>query len=187
VTDKKACLAPALPPGARRLLGAEDIRCAVNTLGLAIRDCYGQRELTVVVVLKGALVFTSDLIRQLDMPVRLRTVTARSYRGCATSPEELELNLSELGDLRDRDVLVIDDVLDTGRTMLALTTQLRTRSPGSLRTVVLLDKKSRREVALEADFVGMPIDDHFVVGYGLDHDGLYRNLPFIAALPNPEP
>jgi hypoxanthine phosphoribosyltransferase len=165
------------------LLGTEEIRSLVNALGLAIRGCYGQRELTLVVVLKGALVFTSDLIRQLDMPVRLRTVTARSYRGVATSPEELELNLSELGDLRDRDVLVIDDMLDTGRTMLALLTQLHTLSPASLRTVVLLDKKSRREVPLEADFTGLPIEDHFVVGYGLDHDGLYRNLPFIAVLP----
>ena len=183
----RSLFGPALPPGARQLFGPDEIRRAVDHLGLQLRETYGDGELTVVVVLKGALVFAADLIRHLHMPVRLRTVTARSYRGSDLTPGALELDLDGLGDLRDRDVLVVDDILDTGRTLAGLLHELRALEPTSLRSVVFLDKPERREVAVTADFTGLSIDDHFVVGYGLDHDGLYRNIPAILALEPTDP
>lgn len=184
MTDHSTRFGPVTPPGSTQLFGPDEIRHAVDRLGLAIRECYGQRELTVVIALQGALVFAADLIRRLDMPVRLRTVTARSYRGSATTAGSLQLDLSELGEVRGRDVLVVDDILDTGRTMSSLVRALQELSPTSLRSAVLLDKPSRREIPMVADFTGFEIEDHFVVGYGLDHDGLYRNFPFIVALSN---
>jgi hypoxanthine phosphoribosyltransferase len=182
VTDQTTQFGPATPPGSTQLFAPDEIRHAVDRLGLSIRECYGQGDLTVVVALKGALVFAADLIRRLDMPIRLRTVTARSYREESTLPGTLDLDLSGLGELHGRDVLIVDDILDTGRTMSALLTEVRKLSPTSLRSAVLLDKPSRREVPVQADFTGFHIEDHFVVGYGLDHDGLYRNFPFIVAL-----
>ncbi len=182
MSERATQFGPISPANSRQLFGPDEIRHAVDQLGLAIRKRYGTRPLTVVVALKGALVFSADLIRRLDMPVHLMTVTARSYRGADTTPGALELSLSDLESLSGRDVLIVDDILDTGRTLSAVATELRRLGPASLSSVVLLDKPSRRQVDLQADFVGFTIEDHFVVGYGLDHDGLYRNLPFILAL-----
>ena len=173
---------PQLPAGARSLYGPDEIRRVVDRLGRDLRKEYGQQEVTVVIALKGALVFAADLIRRLDMPVELRTVTARSYHGDARRPGELDLGLADLGDLSGRHVLVVDDILDTGNTLSQLVAAMSERGPASVKSAVMLDKPSRREVPVEADFVGLTIDDLFVVGYGLDFDGLYRNLPYIAAL-----
>ncbi len=182
-TDKT--FGPVVPDGASLLFAPDEIRHAVDRLGLAVRETYGRDELTVVVVLKGALVFAADLIRRLDMPVTLRTLTARSYHGDATCPGALDVSVADLGDLAGRDVLLVDDILDTGRTLHALLAELRSRRPASLRSIVLLDKPSRREVPVEADFVGLPVEDRFIVGYGLDHAGLYRNLAGLFALDAP--
>lgn len=184
MTDHTTHVGPATPPGSTQLFAQDEIHHAVDRLGLAIRECYGKGDLTVVVALKGALIFAADLIRRLDMPIQLRTVTARSYREEATRPGALDLDLTGLGELHGRDVLVVDDILDTGRTMSALLGEMQKLRPTSLRSVVLLDKPSRREIPVQADFTGFHIEDHFVVGYGLDHDGLYRNFPFIVALEN---
>ena len=172
-----------LPAGARVLFDRDAIRAAVDRLGADVRATYGDDPLTVVAVLHGALVFTADLIRRLDMPVQLETVTARSYRGDATTPGDLELRLEDAAHLTGRHVLVVDDILDTGRTLARLTTALETHRPASLRRAVLLDKPSRRVEPVTAEFVGLEVPDLFVVGYGLDHDGRWRNLPDIHALP----
>lgn len=154
----------------------------VARLGREVRAAYGHREITVVTVLHGALVFTADLIRELDMPLRLETVTASSYRGQTTRPNELDVRVTSMEHLAGRDVLVVDDILDTGRTLARVTEDLLRFDPSSLRIAVLLDKPSRREVPVRADFVGFEIPDLFVVGYGLDYDGRFRNLPDILAL-----
>ncbi len=164
------------------LISQAQIRTAVVRLGAEINERYGAHELTVVSVLHGALVFTADLIRRLDMPVRLHTVSARSYHAQATAPGELQVQADGLAELRDRHVLLVDDILDTGRTLAHLSTLIRAASPASLRLVALLDKPSRRSTPVQADFVGFEIPDVFVVGYGLDHDGRFRNLPDISVL-----
>jgi len=173
---------PELPPGARLLVGPDEIQRTVDRLGQELRATYTDGELTLVVVLQGALVFAADLLRRLTLPVRLETVNARSYVGAARSPGALQLALADLGAIEGRHVLVVDDILDTGRTLAALLAALQLRRPASLRSIVLLDKPARRQVALRADFTGMTVPDAFVVGYGLDHDGLHRNLPCLAAL-----
>lgn len=173
------------PPGARVLFTGEQIRSTVERMAGEIRAAYGEQELTVVAVLHGGLVFAADLIRRLDMPLRLGVVMASSYRGEAREPAALELPQHPQLDVADRHVLLLDDILDTGRTLSALAERLGALGPRSLRTVTLLDKPSRRVVPIQADFRGFEIPDLFVVGYGLDFNERYRNLPDIVALPPP--
>jgi hypoxanthine phosphoribosyltransferase len=170
------------PAPGERLFDQRQIAGAVARLGREVSEVYGSREITVVAVLHGALVFVADLIRQLDMPLRLETVVASSYRGDAENPGRLEVRMESLDHLRRRHVLLVDDILDTGRTLARIRGDLAALQPASLRTAVLLDKPSRRLMDIRADFVGFEIPDLFVVGYGLDHDGRSRNLPDIVAL-----
>jgi len=172
---------PSRPAGDMLFRGGHIAR-EVARLGREVRACYGQGDLTVVTVLHGALVFTADLIRELDMPLRLETVTASSYRGATTHPNELDVRTDSLDHIAGQDVLVVDDILDTGNTMSKVIADVTRFEPRSVRSIVLLDKPSRREVEIRADFVGFEIPDLFVVGYGLDYDGRYRNLPDILTL-----
>ncbi|MGQ0553198.1 MAG: hypoxanthine phosphoribosyltransferase [Planctomycetota bacterium] len=169
--------------GAQRLYSGEQIQTCVARLGRELDATYGDEELTLIAVLHGGLVFAADLMRQLRMPVRLGVVVASSYRGEATTPEALELRLPPSVDVRGRHVLLVDDILDTGRTLSRLSDELRAMQPRTLRTAVLLDKPSRRVVSIAAEFRGFEIPDLFVVGYGLDWNERYRNLPDILALP----
>jgi len=166
-----------------RILFDEDaIRERLGVLSAEITRAYTGTELTVVSVLKGSCVFAADLIRRLPIPLQLAFAAVSSY-GTGTRPGELRmLLLPDEGELRGRDVLLLDDILDSGRTLLALSTELALRGASRVRTCVFLDKPARREVELHADFVGFEVEDLFVVGYGLDHAGRYRNLPFVAAL-----
>ena len=167
-------------------VGRRDIAAAVRRVAEGVlddlhRDAAGG-ELTVVAVLNGALVFSADLVRHLDLPLRIETVRARSYRGDATTPGDLRVRMDDVGALAGRHVLLVDDILDTGRTMERLRAEIRAQGPASVRIAVLLDKPDRRAVDVEADYVGFEIPDVFVVGYGLDHDERYRNLPDIHEL-----
>jgi hypoxanthine phosphoribosyltransferase len=144
---------------------------------------YGRDELTVVAVLHGGLVFAADLMRRLDMPVRLGVALASSYRGGATEPGELQVQMHPGLDVAGRRVLLVDDILDTGRTLLRLRDSIRAMDARSVRLATLVDKPSRRVVPLQADFTGFTIPDLFIVGYGLDWNERYRNLPDIVALP----
>jgi hypoxanthine phosphoribosyltransferase len=170
------------PDNAQLLYGGPEIAATVYRMGREIRAVYGQEDLTVVAVLHGAIVFCADLIRQLDMPLQLETVSARSYRGDATSPGELKVVLECAAALKDKHVLLVEDILDTGRTLSRLSQDVAACEPRSLRIATLLDKPERRLTEVEADFTGFQIPDLFVVGYGLDHDGRWRNLPDILAL-----
>jgi len=181
--------APAAPPrpdypsGCQVLFTGEEIGAAVERLGGEVRATYGREELTVVVVLHGGLVFAADLMRRLDMPIRLGVALASSYRGAATEPGELHVQLHPGLDVKGRQVLLVDDILDTGRTLLRLRDEIRAQDARSVRLATLVDKPSRRVAPLNADFTGFTIPDLFIVGYGLDWNERYRNLPDIVALP----
>ncbi len=164
------------------LLNEEQLREGVARMAAQINGHYGQRPLTLVGVLTGSIVLVADLIRRLDMPLRVGVVQARSYRGAATTPGELTVNSDLMPDISRRDVLVVDDIFDTGKTLLKLLDQLGRLGPTSLASAVLLRKHGRQEVAMQPDYVGFEIPDAFVVGYGLDYQDEYRNLPYLAAL-----
>jgi hypoxanthine phosphoribosyltransferase len=165
----------------RVLLSADDLSAGIDRLAAAVR-ADGTGPLTVIGVLTGSLMVVADLIRRLDGPVRVSMVWASSYRGTDTTPGRLDLNLDLLPDLGGQDVLVVDDIFDTGRTLEALVAELGRRGAARVRSLVLLRKLGRSEVAIEPDFVGFDIPDVFVVGYGLDFDGAWRHLSHVAAL-----
>lgn len=166
----------------RILLTADQLQERVAALGAEITEVYQGRELLLVGVLQGSLVFMSDLMRQLPGPVRIDCVAARSYGVSAVSSGQLEI-LKDLDTaVGGLDVLIIEDIVDSGRTLSTLREALSARQPASLRICSLLDKPARREVTVPLDFVGFTIPDEFVVGYGLDYAGLYRNLPFVGIL-----
>jgi hypoxanthine phosphoribosyltransferase len=140
------------------------------------------KEFTVVSVLKGSCVFASDLIRRIPVPLELAFVSASSY-GEGTTGGEIELNFFPAeSEISGRNLLLVDDILDTGRTLSRLVAEMKRRGAREVRTCVFLDKPSRRTVPFQADFRAFEIEDLFVVGYGLDFAGRYRNLPYVGAL-----
>ena len=166
----------------RVILSAAELAAGIDRLAAEVRRDAGETPLVVVGVLTGSIVIVADLIRRLDGPVRVSMAWASSYRGTATEPGTLRLHLDLLPDLAGQDVLVVDDIFDTGRPMEAIVTALKGRGAASVRSLVLLRKRGRGEVAIEPDFVGFEIPDVFVVGYGLDFDGTLRQLDHVAAL-----
>lgn len=181
---KKPAAQPLGTPAALEsiLVSEADIKKRLRKLGAEIADLYGDEEITVISVINGAILFTADLLRHIPNPVRLDCIRISSYRNetkSAGKPQVLG-NLSL--DLANRHVLLIDDILDTGKTLSMLVGMIKKLQPASVRTCVLLDKRGRREVEFEADLVGFQIPDKFVVGYGLDFAERYRNLPCIGVL-----
>lgn len=164
------------------LITAERIQQRLDELAAEIRQHYREQPVTIVGVLTGCLMFLADLVRRLDMPVRLALIQASSYRGAVTRPGELHVQAELIPDLRGRHVLLLDDILDTGRTLAHLVGHLRGHEPASLRVGVLLRKEGRQEVPLEPDYCGFRIPDLFVIGYGLDFNDEYRHLPHVAVL-----
>jgi hypoxanthine phosphoribosyltransferase len=164
------------------LLSTAELAAGIERLSGEVRRAFGSRPITVVGVLTGSIMVVADLIRRLDGPINVSMVWASSYRGTATSPGALDLRLDLLPDLTGQHVLLVDDIFDTGKTLEALLGELRRRGAASERSLVLLRKAGRAEVAIEPDFVGFDIPDKFVVGYGLDFDGALRHLPHLAAL-----
>jgi hypoxanthine phosphoribosyltransferase len=169
----------------RVLITEDKIRERVDLVAAQIAAAYKGQPLTIVGVLTGSLVFLADLIRRLNLPLRIALVQASSYRGATTRPGELHVQAELLPDLKGRHILLIDDILDTGKTLKHMVEHLRGLGTASVRTAVLLRKEGRQEVVIEPDFVGFTIPNEFVVGYGLDYDDEYRNLPFIAVLDGP--
>lgn len=167
----------------KTLLTEEQLRQGIERLADEIRRHYQGRPLTIVGVLIGSVVFLADLIRRLDMPLRVDLVQARSYRNGGTKPGPLVVNLELLStDVRGREVLLVDDIFDTGNTLWELLPQLDDLEPGNVRTAVLLRKSDRCTVPMKPDFVGFDIPNAFVVGYGLDYHDMHRNLPYLAVL-----
>ena len=169
------------------LLSEAQIQERVRQLGRRIEAEYHGRPLTIVAVLTGSLVFLADLIRQIELPLRVALLQASSYKGAVSTAGPLLLNEAFVPDVAGRDVLLLDDILDTGHTLSALVRQMNERGARSVRTVVLLRKIGRQEVNLEPDYCGFTIPDAFVVGYGLDYADDYRHLPYVAILPGSHP
>lgn len=165
----------------RVLLDEERLKDGVQLLATQIHDRYQNQPLTIVAVMTGSLVLLADLSRCLTMPVRVSLIQASSYRG-ATEPGELWIRDDMMLDVRDRHVLVLDDIFDTGKTLQSVLQCVAQMAPRSLSSAVLLHKEGRQVVQIEPDFVAFRIPDEFVVGYGLDFRDLYRNLPFLAVL-----
>lgn len=160
----------------------EQLHQRVQELGWELTEEYRGKAPVLLCVLKGSLVFTSDLMREINLPCTLETITLSSYRAMATRPGDLALTEPFEVDVTGKDIIVIEDILDTGRTLSFVMDLLKRQNPASLKLVVLLDKPSRREAPVEADMVGFTVPDAFVVGYGLDYDQKYRNLPCIGVL-----
>ncbi|GAB5560830.1 MAG: hypoxanthine phosphoribosyltransferase [Synoicihabitans sp.] len=164
------------------LVSEASIKRRIKKLGSEIAETYGDEEITVVSIINGAILFTADLLRCIPNPVRLDCIRISSYRNETKSTGKPKLVHSLTLDVTNRHVLLIDDILDTGKTLAMVTKTMAKMNPASLKTCVLLDKKGRREVPFDAEFVGFQIPDKFVVGYGLDFAERYRNLPCIGVL-----
>jgi hypoxanthine phosphoribosyltransferase len=166
----------------KRLIEADQIQAKVAQLGRQITEDYRDKPLTVVGVLTGSLVLVSDLIRSIDLPLRVAMIRASSYSGKTTVPGTLALDLSQIPDVRGRHVLIVDDIFDTGRTLAAVMRHSQAAQAATVRGAVLLWKERNREGDWNPDYFGFKIPDVFVVGYGLDYNDEFRSLPFIAAL-----
>lgn len=164
------------------LVSETSIKRRVKKLGQEIGATYGDEEITVIAIINGAVPFTADLMRAIPNPIRLDCIRISSYRNETKSIGKPQLVHSLTLDITNRHVLLMDDILDTGKTLAMVVGMIQKLSPASVKTCVLLDKKGRREVPFEADHVGFEIPDKFVVGYGLDFAERYRNLPCIGVL-----
>ena len=163
------------------LIGEQEIAARVRELAADIERDFVERDLLVVALLTGTVPFLADLVRHIALPMRLDFMGVSSY-GNNTAPGELVFTKELRLEAQNRDVLLVDDILDTGKTLRAVIDKLNALQPRSLKTCVLLEKKSRRAEEITADYVGFEVPDAFVVGYGLDYAERYRNLPFIGIL-----
>lgn len=164
------------------LVQPDELARRVRELGAQISEDYAGRDLLLIGVLKGAMFFLSDLMRRLDVPCEVDFMAVASY-GSATDSSGVVRILKDLDAAIDgRDVLIVEDIVDSGLTLQYLLRNLGARNPGSMEVCALLTKPERRKVELEPRYVGFEIPNRFVIGYGLDHAERYRNLPFVAAL-----
>jgi len=166
----------------RVLFDEPTIHRRLDQIAAKISEDYRDRELTVIAVLNGSLVFMADLMRRIPLPLRLDCLSVASYHGKTETSGEVIFNQVAPPEVRDRHVLILDDILDSGHTLAAIREKLKTARPRSIKVCVLLSKKKRRARAVDADYLGFEIEDEFVVGYGLDYDERYRNLPYIGVL-----
>ena len=166
----------------KMLLSKEELHDGVCQMADEIAACYAGKHLTIVGVLTGSVVLVADLIRLLDLPMRVGVIQASSYRGATTTRGGLIINAELMLDISGRDVLLVDDIFDTGHTLEKVIQRMHEFEPTSIRAAVLLHKRGRQEVDIEPDFVAFQIPDEFVVGYGLDYEDMYRNLPYLAAM-----
>ena len=162
-----------------RLLTQEQVASIVQGLADRISKDYDGRELVLVCILKGAFVFLSDLIRHLRIPAQVDFVRLASYGSGMKTCGKIEISKDVEIPLENKDVLIIEDIIDSGRTLQFLKDRLALLNPRSIRVCALLDKKARREVEMEADYLGTEVDDLFIVGYGIDFNEHYRQLPEI--------
>lgn len=164
----------------RVLISEEEIRAAIAKAGAMIDRAYEGKPLLLVSVLKGAFIFLADLSRAVSIPCEIGFMQAQSYFSGTESSGKVEITLDLTQDISQYHVIIVEDIIDTGRTLAMLADMLRDRHPLSLKILTLLDKPDRRLVELKADWSLFTIPDHFVIGYGLDYAEYYRNLPYIA-------
>lgn len=163
-----------------QMISAKSIAARIEELSGEIRTTFASTDKLVVVgLLRGSFVFIADLVRELDMPVEVDFLEASSYGDGMESSREVRILKDLRGEIHDRDVLVVEDIVDTGFTLSHVVSLLKSRGPKRLETIALLDKPSRREVDIKATWTGFEIPDEFVVGYGIDYGQRNRNLPYI--------
>ncbi len=166
----------------RILFHETTILSRLDQLAAEISRDYRDRELTVIAVLNGSLMFMADLLRRIPLALKLDCLSVASYHGKAETSGEVIFKQIALPDVMNRHVLILDDILDSGHTLSAIREKLETAKPRSIKVCVLLSKKKRRSRQVDADYLGFEIEDEFVVGYGLDFMEQYRNLPYIGVL-----
>lgn len=166
----------------RKLIDEQKIENRVKGLGAQITADYIDKDLVVIGILKGAVLFMADLIKKIDVPLSIDFMAVSSY-GKSTRSSGIVRILKDLDEeIEGKDVLIVEDIVDTGLTLKFLAENILSRNPKSLKVCCLLDKPSRRKVAVNVDYVGFEIPDEFVVGYGLDYGQKYRNIPFIGVI-----
>src|SRR5207247_2027054 len=166
----------------RMLFDEPAIHRRLDEIAAQISKDYRDRELTVIAVLNGSLIFIADLLRRIPLPLKLDCLSVASYHGKAKTSQEVMFKQIGLPDVADRNILLLDDILDSGHTLVAIREKLKTANPRSIRICVLLSKKKERSRQVDADYVGFEVEDEFVVGYGLDFMEQYRNIPYIGVL-----
>lgn len=166
----------------RVLISAEEIAARIQEVTKQLDADYQGKEPIMICILKGSVVFFADLIRAMQTPVTIEFMKVSSYGASTTSSGKLSVSLDILSNIEGKDVIIVEDIIDSGHTMYALKKMLSTRSPASLRIVTLLDKPSRRVSDVSADYTCFEIEDEFVIGYGLDYAEKYRDLPYVGVL-----
>ena len=164
------------------LFSEEQIKNRVKELGEAIKRDYEGQPLAVIGVLRGGAVFCADLIRHIDLPLELSFIEASSYKDSTTPQGEVKISISRGFSAKGRHILIAEDIIDTGHTLKAVKERLLADGALSVKTCCILNKPSRRQAEIDADYVGFDIPDEFVVGYGLDYANMYRNLSYIGML-----
>lgn len=164
------------------LFAEEEIKKRVVELGKQITEDYRGKDLVLVCLLKGAAWFSTDLTRAIDLPCRVDFMVVSSYGNETETSGTVKVRMDVAEDLRGKDVLLVDDIVDSGITFAAVVKMLKTHHPASIKTIALCDKKERRVNDFQCDYIGFTIPDEFIVGYGLDFAQDYRNLPFIGVL-----
>lgn len=163
----------------QKIFTSEEIDSRVKELGLKLSDQYRGSDLLVIGLLRGSFIFVADLIRAMNIKLEVDFLTTSSYEDQEFSSGEVKIYNDLRAPVEDRDVLVVDDIIDTGHTLKSVMEHINNLNPKSLKSCVLLDKPKRREVSIEADYVGFTIEDIFIVGYGLNYGNYYRNVPYI--------
>jgi len=164
------------------LISQQELNRRIKDLGRRISDDYQDRDVVMIGVLKGAFAFFADLVRAIQVPVELDFLVVSSYQGSTKSTGRVKVISDLTVDIKGQDVIVVEDIVDSGLTLSFLKKKLLMRHPNSLRVCALLDKPERRTINVPIEYVGFTIPNKYVVGYGLDHQNRYRNLPYIAVL-----
>lgn len=164
------------------LISEDDIALRINDLAKAINEDFEGEELTVICILKGAFMFCSDLIKKVELPIKLEFMDVSSYGAGMTSSGEVKLNLDVETKIQGENVLIVEDIVDSGLTVKFLLNTLNAKSPKVLKLASLLYKPSKNKYPVDINYLGFEIDDKFVVGYGLDYAGRYREIPYIGVL-----
>lgn len=161
------------------LIEEEKIQEKIREIAKRIEEDYKGKEITLICILKGSTFFTVDLAKRINNDVKIEFIQVSSYGASTVGSENIELKLDLKESIEGKDVIIVEDIIDTGRTLSYLIEHLKGRNPNSLKLCTLLDKPERRIFDVKVDYTGFEIPDKFVIGYGLDYDELYRNLPYI--------
>lgn len=164
------------------LISEEDVQKRIKELGKEVTEHYRGKDLMIVGILKGAVVFMSELCKRIDLPIDMDFMSVSSYGKSSESTGEVKIIKDLDGSVQGKDILIVEDIIDTGLTLSYLTDNLKKRGANSVKIITLLDKPGRRNIEVKVDYLGFEVPNEFIVGYGLDYAEMYRNLPYVAAL-----